>query len=294
MTKEEQRDVQRLHIRSTNEGVSHTAATSWCLENGRAGVGWGLWDENVRAATWEEYVDRADSINSNVRRFHDLDHGSLIWTRELTGEYWLGELTGEWEYRDDSTARKFDLFCTRQVRWESVGTEDNVPGKVVNAFRSQMTLQRIADSGARAYSNRLFELRANPTAERSPVSPTVVLKSLIGAEDLEDLVLVYLQVRFGYVFVSRGHSTPGYEYVLKSHDGQTIVASVKSGDTPVDLDLLPAESADIAYVFSVGGKSRGSTEMRVEEITPQELVTFMSNNAAILPNRVAAWLRTVV
>src|SRR4051812_36929287 len=45
------RDVVRLHLRSTVEGVDHVAIENWCLRTdglGWAGVGWGLWDGGQR------------------------------------------------------------------------------------------------------------------------------------------------------------------------------------------------------------------------------------------------------
>lgn len=289
MQTQEARDVQRLHIRSTVAGVDHGAATTWCLQNGRSGMGWRL-HKSRGTATWIEYVESTGHLNTNVRRFHDLGVGTLLWTREPSGEYWLGEVKGEWEYLDNAAAREFDLFCTRPTKWIQIGTEEKVPGKVVNAFRSQRTLQRIGDPGARAYTNRIFARASSPDLELDVVDPDVVLRSLIGAEDLEDLVSVYLQVRYGYVLVSRFRSTPGYEYVLKGARGETIVASVKSGETPVSLDLLPADSADLAYVFSVSGTQVGSTDMAVETIGFDDLLEFMASSTSVLPNRVSAWL----
>jgi hypothetical protein len=186
---QEEADVQRIHIRSTIDGVDHDAATRWCLSEGLVGIGWGIWD-GAGTRTWERYVEDYEhgqgSVNTNVRRFHDLDVGTLIWTRERSGNYWLGRICGGWEYRDDEVAQRLDLFNLRPTSWDEVGTEDRVPGRVVNAFRSRMTLQRIKDHGAVAYSNRLFG-RSDADGERAAIDPRSVIESLLGPEDLEDL-----------------------------------------------------------------------------------------------------------
>jgi hypothetical protein len=286
------RDVQRLHIRSTVEGVSHDAATTWCLTNGYAGVGWGLWDPARSGISWEEYMAETDGLNSNVRRFHDLATGTLLWTRERNGIYWLGVVEGEWEYHDDDTAHALDMFNLRGTAWRQVGAEDLVPGRVVNGFRSSRTLQRIGDRGARAYSRRMHQQVAEHRADLEPVAPRAVIESLIGSEDLEDLVAVYLQDRFDYLAVSRLRSTPGYEYVLSRRtDGSRAVVSVKSGQTPVDLDLLPSDTVDASYAYAVSGQYVGERHPNLTCIKTEELTEFIVERRAVLPERVVAWLR---
>ncbi|MBS1887515.1 MAG: hypothetical protein JSU06_10040 [Actinobacteria bacterium] len=289
----EETDVQRIHIRSTVDGVDHDAATRWCLGEGLVGIGWGIWDGNGER-TWERYVEgyenRHGAVDANVRRFHDLDVGTLIWTRERSGNYWLGRIEGRWRYRDDEVAQRLDLFNLRPTAWKEVGTEDRVPGRVVNAFRSRMTLQRIKDRGAVSYSNRLYR-RSDTDEERVAVDPRAVIESLLGPEDLEDLVAVYLQDRFDYLLVSRFRSTPGYEYVLRKRDGgQTAVASVKSGDTPVDLDLLPVNTVDEAFAYAVSGKYTGERSPNTRCIETEELCDFMLGRRSILPDRITDWL----
>lgn len=285
--------VQRIHIRSTIDGVDHDAATRWCLSEGLVGVGWGIWD-GKGTRTWQRYIEDYEgeqgSVNSNVRRFHDLDVGTLIWTRERSGNYWLGRIDGEWEYRDDEVAQRLDLFNLRETSWEEVGTEDRVPGRVVNAFRSRMTLQRIKDQGAVAYSNRLFK-RSDTAGERAAIDSRTVIESLLGPEDLEDLVAVYLQDQFDYLLVSRLRSTPGYEYVLRKRDsGRTAVASVKSGDTPVDLDLLPVTTVDAAFAYAVCERYTGERSPNTRCITTEELCDFLLRRRSILPDRISDWL----
>ena len=287
-----QGDVFRLHIRSTiTDDDAHDRATDWCLENGYAGLGWQIRDhDGLTGISWAEYQSHGRA-NGNVRRFRDAKVGSLLWTRERSGEYWLGVIEGRWEYRDDPVARELDLFNVRTARWTRVGTEGKVPGRVVNAFRSPLTFQKIHDPGACEYTRRLhgklFEGRTDFKAEK----PETVIKSLLGAEDLEDLVAVYLQDRFDYLVVSRLRSTPGYEYELRARDGgATAVASVKSGDTPVNLDLLPWETVDAAYAYAVCSTYEGERPPQFREIETDELTEFMLSRREVLPERVAEWL----
>jgi hypothetical protein len=287
-----EREVLRLHIRSTiRDDAAHDRATVWCLENSYSGLGWGIWDhEGLAGISWSEYEEHGRA-NSNVRRFHDAAVGTLLWTRQRNGNYWLGVVEGEWEYRDEQQARDLDLFNVRPTRWEQVGTEGKVPGRVVNAFRSRWTLQKIHDDAAREYTRRLHEKLFEGRSDFEPADAETVIKSLLGPEDLEDLVAVYLQDRYAYLVVSRLRSTPGYEYELRTRDGgDTAVASVKSGETHVDLDLLPSDTVDASYGYAVCEKYDGQRHDRFTEIKTDELAEFMRSRREVLPERVVAWL----
>lgn len=137
--------------------------------------------------------------------------------------------------------------------------------------------------GCTAGSSRVTDFKA--------ADPKTVIKSLLGAEDLEDLVAVYLQDRFDYLIVSRLRSTPGYEYELRARNGgATAVASVKSGNTPVDIDLLPWDTVDAAYAYAVCDKYDGKRRPQFIEIQTDELAEFMLSRLEALPERVANWL----
>lgn len=287
-----QTDVLRLHIRSTiTDDQAHDRATAWCLEHGYSGLGWQIRDHHgLTGISWEEYEEHGRA-NSSVRRFRDAALGTLLWTRKRNGEYWLGVIEGEWEYRDDQQARDLDLFNVRPTRWKLVGTEGKVPGRVVNAFRPSLTLQKIGDGAARDYTRRLYAELFEGRTDLEPADPEIVIKSLLGPEDLEDLVAVYLQDRFDYLVVSRLRSTPGYEYELRARDGgATAVASVKSGNTPVDLNLLPSDTVDAAYAYAVCEQYDGERHDNVTEISTEELADFIRVRREVLPKRVTAWL----
>ena len=135
------------------------------------------------------------------------------------------------------------MFNVRRCRWGGVGTQDLVPGKVVNNFGARVTLKPVTDSGAVRYTRRLRARYAGVDDEFTPLARSEVITSLLGPTDLEDLVAVYLQDQHHLVLVNRGRSTVGYEYVLRERDtGREAVATVKSGGSAADLDALPIDS----------------------------------------------------
>lgn len=290
------RQVLRLHLRSTMEHVDHGEQESSCLaDDGWAGVGWGCWDDPREVLSWAEYQAAkqasGEAVNASVRRLHDAPVGTLVWSRRRDGSYWLGELTGGWEYRGTGEARRIDLFNVRPCRWVLVGTEAAVPGKIVNNFRGPVAVNPVKDAAAVEYTLRLHVQLTGQTLTTQPRDPEQVIRSLLGPDDVEDLVAVYLQAQHDLLLVSRGRTTPGYEYVLRHRvTGRHAVASVKSGATPVDLNLLPESQTIDAFYYSVSGRTCGQRKSNAREITTRELVDFMNQRRAVLPDRVAYWL----
>jgi hypothetical protein len=286
-----------LHLRSTLEHVDNVAQEEYCLTEGWAGMGWGCWDESSAPSgiEWEDYerhkIAAGESVNASVRRLHDLPVGSLVWTRRFDGSYWLGEVVGDWEYRDRPESRALDLFNLRRCQWWSVGTEDAVPGKVVNNFRASITLNPVRDSGAVRYTRMLLaQLKGSDSPEESP-EPLEVIKSLLGAEALEDLVAVFLQDRFDLLLVARGKTTPGYEYVLRARDtGRKAVCSVKSGSSPVDLDRLPEDPTVDLFAYAVSGNYVNGPREGLRIIETDQLVDFLRMRPEVLPDRIGRWL----
>jgi len=289
--------VERLHLRSTVPGVDHLAIEAWCVREGTAGgagVGWGLWSgEEYTGISWDAYVRNVggEGADPNVVLLRDLPVGALVWARLRDSSYWLGRLQGEWEYRDGDEAQRLDMFNVRRCRWRKVGTQDAVPGKVVNNFSARKTLNPVADWGAVEYTRRLYRQLTGETSELQALDPADV-GSLLGAVDLEDLVAAYLQDRHNLVLVSRGHSTVGYEYVLRDRDtGRKAVATVKSGGAPVDLDALPTGADVDVWAYAVQERNwTGAPRDDVRWISTKELVDFLNTRRHVLPDQVNRWL----
>jgi hypothetical protein len=257
-----------------------------------------LWeDDSYTGITFERYADlragAGEGVNASVQRLHDLPIGALIWSRRRDSSYWLGELTGSWRYRDGPDAQALDMFNVRPCRWWRVGTQDLVPGKVVNNFSARMTLNPVTDPGAVRYTRRLRAQYAGLGHEFTPPTPSEVITSLLGPTDLEDLVAVYLQDQQNLVLVNRGRSTVGYEYVLRDRaTGRKAVATVKSGGSAADLDALPIDpDIDVWAYTAIERNWTGRERSDVRWITTERLATFIAHRPKVLPEQVDRWLR---
>jgi hypothetical protein len=131
--------VFRLNIKTDAEqGVDPKA---FCLKEGIAGVGWAI--ENAdHSLDWQEYCQLAPSNHPDgswmaVIGLRDIQDGSAIWTRSGYREntvFWVGVVTGPWQYRYDAEARAADVVNIRPVIWHRVGGYDSVPDAIAKAF----------------------------------------------------------------------------------------------------------------------------------------------------------------
>jgi hypothetical protein len=287
----------RLHIRT--DCPDRAATFEFCRAGGFLGVGWSMGDEPM---DWAQYQAKAEAqdgaVNSSVRAIHDLPTGALIWTRDTRGIYYLARVLDDWSYLHDQHAAFYDIHNVRPVRMITCGVESKVPGKVLNAFIPRRALQRIGDESAAAYSASLFaEMIGDPT----PWQPTLdqILATCLSAQDLEDLVCVYLQRRYGYLVLpaSRRPDTPAYEYVLRHpDDGHEAVVQVKSGDAtvPVDSASLPTAAVERVFVFSPTESYGDDPAPNVTKLGRQDLIDFMHSEPRCLPPLVAHWVRQAV
>ncbi|GAB3013656.1 GAF domain-containing protein [Mycobacterium bourgelatii] len=77
-----------------------------------------------------------ESLNRRVTRFTEVENGSFVWTRDDEGLFWLGRITGPYEYDTDDAAAAVDLVHVRPCDWLAEPLlEPNVPAAVIETFR---------------------------------------------------------------------------------------------------------------------------------------------------------------
>ncbi|HWT91368.1 MAG TPA: hypothetical protein VN238_00085 [Solirubrobacteraceae bacterium] len=119
----------------------------------RGGAPAGL-DEAVARAV-EEHGAKAGRM---LERFAGLPDGTLVWTCDAGGGFWLGRIDGPWRYDDGgAAAREAGLPHLRPAVWldRRMGPDD-VPAAVRATFgRGGRNLQRIRDAEAERVSAAL-------------------------------------------------------------------------------------------------------------------------------------------
>lgn len=145
----------RLHVKTSCDDREGTLR--FCLDRGFLGVGWGA---GADIADWSTYrqaaVRRYGRLASSVRAMHDLPDGALIWTRDPTGRYYIGQVCGPWRYLAGDEPRHFDIHNVRPARIVACDLKSAVPRPVAKAFSRGHALERVHDADARRCSAALF------------------------------------------------------------------------------------------------------------------------------------------
>src|SRR5881628_1457716 len=125
----------------------------FCVNGGIVGVGWPIehdgsvdWAtyETLAAATYDGESSGWRSVVTALRT--KMEHDDLCWSRDESGIYYLGRITGPWRYENDDEHRAADVVNVRPCTWVTVGAADKVPGTVLRNFIRGQTVRRIPDS----------------------------------------------------------------------------------------------------------------------------------------------------
>lgn len=283
--------VWRINLKPATSGVD---PREFCLAKGILGVGWALGD--AESLSWEEYsrVPREEKWKgwaAALGALHDrMKVNDLVWTRDRQGNYYLGRVAGPWRYIGTEEHRQAAIVNVRPCKWIKVGTTDAVPGPIVHGFRGQTLRAASGGKTVRAFSQFKYNALADDyTYEIEPLD--IELFSLLHADDLEDLVALYLQER-GYRVIpsSAKKGTPRYEFVLRhADDGRKVVAQVK---TKEDLNARAYTDieADEVFLLSAKGKCRGNPGSGVYCLDPAELKRFAYERRSVMPDKIRTWM----
>lgn len=283
--------VWRINLKTAADGVDPRA---FCFNKGIVGVGWP--HDGAESLTWDEYRKNVKYKNESnwkaaLRALHDrMEIDDLVWTRDRKGIYWLGRITGPWEYRGKPEYRQADVVNVRTCDWVRVGVEDTPPGRVANSFRGR-TLQRSKGKGVHQFSKLTYNRLADEQYyELERVDADIF--SLLHPDDIEDLVALYLQER-GYRLIpsTAKKGTPRYEFVLRNEaDGRKAVVQAKVSDTLSVRDYEDDADVDEVFLFSARGGYRGGSSKHVHCLDPAEIRAFIHQNRHVMPDKVRTWL----
>ncbi|MBD3406263.1 MAG: hypothetical protein GF411_09155 [Candidatus Lokiarchaeota archaeon] len=271
----------------------------FCIKNNILGIGWQIEEVN-KPIEWKEYLDRAKAIYGKEysRGWNTAMHAignrmkinDLCWTRDKYGNYYIGRVTGNWEYRYSREYVEADIVNVRTCDWKKVGKVDHVPGKVVNSFRGR-TLQAVSGDSIEIYSNYTYYGNLEKIDQNKIYKFNEGLYSLLSADDLEDIVGIYLQ-SIGYVFIpsSCKINTSEYEYVMKNKvDGTKAIAQVKRKSVPLNAADYSRHKCKV-FLFAVGGQYGDDISENVECLDPNKIRDFILKNLKTMPDKVNDWV----
>jgi len=232
-------NIWRINLKSANR--TGYDSRKHCLDNKIVGIGWPLDDitESITSETYETAGKLKYRLNaargwSNAWNaiYYKMQINDLVWTRTIDGNYFLGRITSDWRYDFSTDAVNNDIANIRNCEWVKVGIIDNVPGKVVRSFIPASTLQRVHDETVLVYSQQIFNKLSGFNFYESTYNLNKDIFSLLSADDCEDIVGLYIQVKFDYIIIpsSCKDDTLAYEFeLIHRQSAEKAVVQVKNG-----------------------------------------------------------------
>ena len=288
--------IWRLNIKpKANIGVD---AHEFCIRNSILGIGWQVqvsdpvpdW-ETYYSLGMKKYYDPGDkgwwpAINAIRNRMAVRD---LCWTRDREGNYYIGKVTGSWKYFSGDDYCNADIVNVRDCKWFKTGTVDSVPGKILNSFRFQSTIQAVSGDASNFYSKLVYNSLSGEDEYDLSHDAKGDFFDLLQPEECEDIVGIYLQEKHGYRLIPSTcrRDTMKAEFVLRKV-GRKALVQVKQGNQTLDTSDFNDDPNDPLrwFLFATSGEYVGGDRDHVSCLDPEEMRTFAMKNRALMPRRI--------
>lgn len=290
--------VWRIHIKNdVAVGYTRQDLLDFCKKEKLIGVGWGKIDTRTDSDAEirkqaQVYPDKTAAIKAlNAMRKMKID--DLIWTR-LDNKYYLCRVIGLWkDSKPTDMHYQLDIANYVNVEWLQIGMEQDVPGKVVSSFRPAASAQSI--SGVEEISVYLWNKYSN-TNHYSVGKGNMDFWSVLSAEAIEELVLLYLQIEKGYhIFSSTVKYTfPMYECQMVNDKGCHAYPQVKSGSVPLNandyVDTIKDDPSSEVFLFSTSESYTKNNSKNIHFIDKKEMESFIKKYRKALPTLTRHWI----
>lgn len=290
--------IWRIHIKNdVSDGYNREDLLRFCQQEQLIGVGWveiTTRDDSYEAVKKAAgvYTDSTRAIKAiNAMRKMEID--DLIWTR-LNGVYFLCRVKGLWkDSKPTDMHDKLDVSNYVNVEWLEIGMEDLVPGKVVSSFRPAASAQSVA--GVEEISKYIWN-KYKKTDYYSLSKNKMDIWSILSAESIEELVILYLQVSKGFHIYSTTmkYATREYECIMVNKEGVHAFPQVKSGSVSLSaadyMEAIKREPTAQVYLFTTSEKYSKNGSKNIFYISKAELEDFIRNNRKMLPDLTDYWI----
>ena len=180
-------------------------------------------------------------VNPNLIRLNKLKKDDLIWIRSK-GKYHLGRVTEKshylYAYRDSQkNSDILKLGINNQftdIDWCEVGSESDIPGRILIAFYQKGTLIEIDEESAPNISQIIYNKKDKYyEIDNKILNNKENFYGLLSPYDCEDLLYFYLYHKFKYVVIPSTNktSTQNYEFEMINYENRNekIYIQVKNG-----------------------------------------------------------------
>ncbi len=145
----------RINLKSSGKNPGE-----YCIKNGLIGMGWGV-ESIAPIEDWETYkiLAKEQSIKiDSVSLLQKIPVGSFVWTRQgyrTEARFFLGMITGEWEYLETSEAKEADVRNVRKCIRVKIGDSDTIIQEIKKSF-TPTTFEYIRNKTAILYTKKLI------------------------------------------------------------------------------------------------------------------------------------------
>ena len=187
-------------------------------------------------------------VNPNLIRLNNLKKDDLIWIRSK-GKYHLGRVTEKshylYAYRDSQkNSDILKLGINNQftdIDWCEVGSESDIPGRILIAFYQKGTLIEIDEKFVVDISQILYNKKDNYYKISNKLENNKTnFYSLLSPNDCEDLLYFYLYHKFKYIVIPSTNkiNTQNYEFVMLNSNNrdEKIYIQVKNGEVNIEIN----------------------------------------------------------
>ena len=187
-------------------------------------------------------------VNANLIRLNNLEKDDLIWIRSK-GKYYLGRVTEKshylYAYRDSQkNSDILKLGINNQftdIDWCEVGSESDIPGRILIAFYQKGTLIEIDEESALNISQIIYNKKDNYYKISNKLENNKTnFYSLLSPNDCEDLLYFYLYHKFKYIVIPSTNkiNTQNYEFIMLNSNNrdEKIYIQVKNGEVNIEIN----------------------------------------------------------
>lgn len=297
--------VVRINLKTNCEGkgkAGRKKLIDFCLNNNEQylAIGWSYVykDKDICINSYDNFFDnvvkKEGKKNKTINVFKEVQAGDLFWTRDLDGYYWICRAKGgAMPYYSD----EMDIGAVVPI--EAYKFSMQVTGQIKASFNrpNAGTLQKICGDLMLQYSRYLFNRLCGKNIYEVAYIENDILSNLPDF-DLEELVILYLQIKHNYCVLSNSiaskSTTVEIECELISRDAndkRRAVVQVKGGNNKhinaFDYKCY-AEDGYTVYFYAPYIDELEQVD-NVVVITPDELRSFFNEYKNILPASITMW-----
>ena len=187
-------------------------------------------------------------VNPNLIRLNNLKKDDLIWIRSK-GKYHLGRVTEKshylYAYRDSQkNSDILKLGINNQftdIDWCEVGSESDIPGRILIAFYQKGTLIEIDEESALNISQIIYNKKDKYyEIDNKILNNKENFYGLLSPYDCEDLLYFYLYHKFKYIVIPSTNkiNTQNYEFIMLNSNNrdEKIYIQVKNGEVNIEIN----------------------------------------------------------